>query len=72
MPNKPEGMAAVEAAYFRRLYGDAEADLTPVKLVYPGKDLTGRIKVTEVKPVPIRQTNQRMRSELEKDSPGVD
>jgi hypothetical protein len=69
MPNKPKGLAAVEAAYYRKLYGDTEPGTEKLSLVYPGKDISAKIKVTDVKPVPIRQTNQRMVSGLEKESP---
>jgi hypothetical protein len=66
MASKLKGLAALEAAYYRRLYEDAEADLSQVSLVYPGKDVTAKVKVEEVKPVPARQSNRRVRDGLER------
>jgi hypothetical protein len=66
MPNRPQGIAALEAAYYRKLYKEDEPGTERLSLAFPGKDVTGKIKDNDVKPVPKRQSNQRIRSELGK------
>jgi 5-methylcytosine-specific restriction endonuclease McrA len=59
---KLEGLAALEAAYYRRLYGGTER----LSLAFPPKEVVEPPKIEEAKPVPARQSNGRVRAGLER------
>jgi hypothetical protein len=58
-------MAAVEAAYYRKLFRDEmEPGTERLSLAFPPKDVTEPPKVTEVKPIPKRLTNRKVMDDL--------
>ena len=65
MSSKPQGFAAVEAAYYRKLFKDDDPGTERLSLAFPPKDVTDPHRVEDVKPIPSRQSNRRVRDGLE-------
>ena len=66
MSSKPQGFAAVEAAYYRRLFKDDDPGTERLSLAFPPKEVVEPPQIEEAKPVPARQSNGRVRAGLER------